>query len=64
MFLGLKKNQNSVLEINAEALTTSKEVKLLGITIDSTLKSHVKALGIKANRKVSAFAIVARYIDL
>ena len=66
MFLGLKKNQNLVLEINGEAITTSKEVKLLGVTIDSKLnfKSHVKALCVKTNRKVSAFARVARYLDL
>ena len=66
MFLGLKKNQNLVLEINGEAITTSKEVKLLGVTTDSKLnfKSHVKALCVKTNRKVSAFARVARYPDL
>ena len=66
MFLGLKKNQHLVLEINGEAITTSKEVKLLGFTIDSKLnfKSHVKALCVKTNRKVSASARVARYLDL
>ena len=66
MFLDLKKNQNLVMNINGEAITTSKEVKLLGITIDSKLnfKSHVKALCVKTNRKVSAFARVARYLDL
>ena len=66
MFLGLKKNQNLVLEINGEAIAASKEVKLLGVTIDSKLnfKSHVKALCMKTNRKVSAFARVARYLDL
>ena len=64
--IGLKKNQNFVLEINGEAITTSKEVKLLGGTIDSKLnfKSHVKALCVKTNRKVIAFARVARYLDL
>ena len=64
MFLGLKKNQNLVLEINGEAITASKEVKLLGVTIDSKLnfKSHAKALCVKTNRKVSAFARVARYL--
>ena len=35
MFLGLKKNQNLVLEIKGKAITTSKEVKLFGVTIDS-----------------------------
>ena len=66
MFLGLKKNQNLVLEINGEAIAASKEVKLLGVTIDSKLnfKSHIKALSVRTNRKVSAFARVARYLDL
>ena len=61
MFLGLKKNQNLILEINGEAITTSKEVKLLRVTFDSKLnfKSHVKALCVKTNRNVSAFARVA-----
>ena len=65
MSLGLK-NQNLVLEIIGEAITNSKEVKLLGFTIDSKLnfKSHVKALCVKTNRKVSAFARVRRYLDL
>ncbi len=66
MFLGLKKHQNVSLEINGEPITTSKEVKLLGVTIDSKLNfnSHVKALCLKASRKVSAFARVANYLNL
>ena len=53
------------LEINDDVTVNSKEVKLLGVTIDSqlNLKSHVKALHVKANRKVSAFARVAKYTD-
>ena len=48
-FLGLKKNQNFILEISGEAITTSKEVKLLSVRIDSKLnfKGHVKALCVK-----------------
>ena len=62
MFLGLKKNQNLALDINGNVIANSKEVKLLG---DSQLnfKSYVKALCVKANRKVSAFTRVAKYID-
>ena len=65
MFLGLKKNQKFLLEINGEAVTTSKEVKLLGIIIDSklNLKIHANALCVKGSYKVNAFARVARYID-
>ena len=64
MFLGLKKNQNLALEINGDVIAYCKEVKLLGVTMDSQLyfKSHVKALFVKANRKVSAFARVAKYM--
>ena len=66
MFLGLKKNQNLVLKFNGEAITTSKEVKLLGVTSDSkfNFKSHVKAVCVKTIGKVSAFARVARYLNL
>jgi len=37
IFLGLKKNQNLNLEINGDVIANSKEVKLLGVTIDSQL---------------------------
>ena len=45
-------------------ITNSREVRLLGATLDSQLnfKSHATALCVKANRKVSAFARVAKYI--
>ena len=66
MFLGLKKDQHLALEINGDVITNSREVKLLGVTLDSQLnfKSHTKALCVKANRKVSAFSRVAKYIDI
>ena len=65
MFLGLKKNQNLAMEINGDVIANSKKVKLLGVTIDSQLnfKNHAKTVCVKANRKVSAFARVANYID-
>ena len=43
MFLGLKKNQNLV---SGEAITTSKEVKLLGVTIDSKLNFNPNPYGL------------------
>ena len=66
MFLGLKKDQLLALKINGDVITNSREVKLLGATLDSQLnfKSYAKALCVKANRKVSAFARVAKYIDI
>ena len=66
MFLGLKKDQHQALEINGNVITNSTEVKLLGVTLDSQLnfKSLATALCVKANRKVSAFARVAKYIDI
>ena len=66
MFLGLKKDQHLALEINGDVITNSREVKLLGVTLDSQLnfKSHTKALCVKANRKLSAFPRVAKYMDI
>ena len=45
-FLGLKKNQNLALGINGGVITNSKEVVLLGVTIDLQLnfKGLVKEL--------------------
>ena len=65
MFLGLTKNQNLALEINGNAIGNSEEIKLLCVTIDSQLnfKSHITGLYVKANRKVSAFARVAKHVD-
>ena len=63
---GFTNNQNLTSEINGDVVTNSKEVKLFGVTIDLQLKfkSHVKALCVKANRKVSAFVRVSKYIDI
>jgi len=35
MFLGLTMNQNLTFEINGDVISNSKEVELLGVTIDS-----------------------------
>ena len=61
-----KKNQNWALEINGDVIVNAREVKLLGVTIDSqlNLKSHVKASCVKASHKVSAFSRVAKYTDV
>ena len=66
MFLGLKKDQHLALEINGDVITNSIEVKLLGVTLDSqpNYKIHASALCVNANRKVSAFARVTKYIDI
>ena len=34
MFLGLRKGQHLTLEINGDVITNSREVKLLGVTLD------------------------------
>ena len=66
MFVGLKKDQHLALEINGDVITNSREVKLLGVALDSQLnfKSYATALCMMANRKVSAFARVAKYLDI
>ena len=66
MFLGLTKDQHLVLEINGDVIAKSRDVKLLGVALDSQLnfKNHATALCVKANRKVSAFARVAKSIDI
>ena len=52
------------LEINNQIIPSSDTVKLLGTDINSKLKfdSHVKTMCAKANRKVSAFSMVANFI--
>ena len=62
-FLGLEKGQKSSLEINGQPIKTSKEVKPLGIKIDSKLQfqSHVEAICKTANQKVKAFSSIAGY---
>ena len=66
MVPGLKKDQHFALEINGDVITNSREVKILGVTLHLQLnfKSHATALCVKANHKVSAFARVAKYIDI
>ena len=45
IFSGLKKDRHLALEINGDVITNSREVKLLGATLDSQLnfKSYATA---------------------
>ena len=54
------------MEINGDVVTNSREVKLLGVTLGSQLnfKIHATALCVKVNRKVSAVARDAKYLDI
>ena len=62
----LTKDQHLALEINGDVITNSRELKQLGVTLDSqlTFKSHTKVLCVTTNHKVSAFPRVAKYIDI
>ena len=64
MFLGLHQPHKLCLEINNQIVPSSDTVKFLGIDIDSKLSfdNHVKAVCVKASRKVSAFSRVANFI--
>ena len=65
MFMGLNQDNKLCLEINEKIIPSTNQVKLLGITIDAKLKfdTHVESLCVKANRSVSAFSRVARYLQ-
>ena len=65
MFLGLKQNQEFLLEIRNIIVKATRSVKLLGIAVDDELKfgKHVKTLCQKVCKKVSAFSGVVPYMD-
>ena len=65
IFLGLKQNQEFLLEIGNIIVKATRSVKLLGITVDDELKfeKHVKTLCQKVCKKVSAFSRVVPYMD-
>ena len=65
MLLGLKTDDNIVLDIGKVSIDVVSSVKLLGITIDSKLKfdQHVAQLCQKANNKISAFSRVSSYLN-
>ena len=64
-FLGIKGKHNLCLGIEGSHVKSSKEVKLLGVIIDSKLNfiSHVKTLCKKANHKISALSRVRNYLS-
>ena len=51
MFLGLKRKNKLCLNINGQLITQREHVKLLGVTIDNSLKfdTHVQSICKKAN---------------
>ena len=65
LFLGLPKSSNICIESDDLVFVPKENVKLLGITIDSELKSmnHVKSLCVKTSREVTAFSQVAKLLD-
>ena len=65
-FLGLKQNQEFLLEIGSITVKATRSVKLLGTLVDDELKfeKHVKTLCQKVCKKVSAFSrVAAPYMD-
>ena len=64
MFMGLSQDNKLCLEID-EKIPSTNQVKLLGVTNDAKLKfdTHVESLCVKANRSVSAFSMVASYLQ-
>ena len=57
MFLGLKRKNKLCLNIKGQLIPSSEHVKLLGVTIDNTLKFDTHVLGVckKVNQKLHAF---------
>ena len=64
MFLGLKRKNKLCLNINGQLITQSEHVKLLGVTIDNSLKfdTHVQSICKKANKKLYAFGRLRPYL--
>ena len=65
-FLGLKQNQEFLLEIGNIIVKATRSVKLLGTTVDDELKfeKHVKILCQKVCKKVSVLSrVAAPYMD-
>ena len=64
-FFGIKEDQELSIEFNGDVIKISDTVKLLGVTIDSKLRSneHVKTICQKTNNKVKASSRVVRYLE-
>ena len=65
ILFGIKEDHKLSIEINGNVIKMSDTVKLLGVTIDSKLRSneHVKIICQKTNNKVKAFSRVVRYME-
>ena len=65
IFFGIKEDHELSSEINVAVIKMSDTVKLLGVTIDSKLRSneHVKTICQKTNNKVKASSRVVRYLE-
>ena len=65
IFLGLKQNQEFLLEIGNAIVKGTRSVRLLGTTVDDELKFEklVKTLCQKVCKKVSVFSRVVPYMD-
>ena len=67
MFLGLNKNvsyENIYIDISGNRVFASKEVKLLGVTIDNNLNfnSHINSICYSANNSLCAFRRIRNYL--
>ena len=64
MFLGLKRKNNLCLNIIGQLIPSGEHVKLLGVTIDNTLKFETHVLGVckKVNQKLHAFNRLSPYL--
>ena len=64
MFMGLKRKNKLCLNINGQLIPSSEHVKLLGATIDNTLKFDTHVLGIckKVNQKLHEFNRLSPYL--
>ena len=67
MFIGVNEDYESLkVQIGDKSLYASKEVKLLGVTIDKDInfKSHIRALCAKANNKIFALRRIRNHLPL
>ena len=65
MFLGLNEKHKLRLNIEGVKISSTENVKLLGIEIDNKLRfsKHVKTLCDNTNRKVNAFGTLNMYLS-